>query len=150
MAAFASGLGAVIGQLRVAPGANEITAALGGRPAAATVGEGAPPDLAAAGTIEKAHRRIERRPVLRDALAQVHKMKAVVMVATRDRFSRDVAFVSGLIAQRIAFIVAGLGGDADPFMLHIFAVLTEKKRTLIVECPVPHWPLRFRDIDRAG
>ena len=35
--------------------------------------------------------------------------------------SRDVAFVAGLMAQRIAFIVAELGADADPFMLHLYA-----------------------------
>ena len=47
------------------------------------------------------------------------------------RLSRDVAFISGLMAQRAAFIVAELGADADPFMLHIYAALAEKKRTLI-------------------
>jgi hypothetical protein len=30
-----------------------------------------------------------------------------------DRLSRDVAFVSGLMAQRVPFIVAELGRDAD-------------------------------------
>jgi hypothetical protein len=36
-----------------------------------------------------------------------------------DRLSRDVAFVSGLMAQRVPFIVAELGRDAHPFMLHL-------------------------------
>jgi DNA invertase Pin-like site-specific DNA recombinase len=31
----------------------------------------------------------------------------------------------------VAFIVAELGADADPFMLHIHAALAEKGRTLI-------------------
>jgi len=35
--------------------------------------------------------------------------------------SRDVAFVSGLMSQRVPFIVAELGADADPFMLHLYA-----------------------------
>jgi hypothetical protein len=30
------------------------------------------------------------------------------------RLSRDVAFISGLMAQRVPFIVAELGADADP------------------------------------
>src|SRR4051794_40374796 len=50
-----------------------------------------------------------------------------------DRLSRDVAFVSGLMAQRVPFIVAELGHDADPFMLHLYAALAEKERRLISE-----------------
>jgi DNA invertase Pin-like site-specific DNA recombinase len=44
-----------------------------------------------------------------------------------------VAFVSGLMAQRVPFIVAELGRDADPFMLHLYAALAEKERRLISE-----------------
>jgi hypothetical protein len=44
-----------------------------------------------------------------------------------------VAFVSGLMSQRIPFIVAELGADADPFMLHLYAALAEKERRLISE-----------------
>jgi DNA invertase Pin-like site-specific DNA recombinase len=50
-----------------------------------------------------------------------------------DRLSRDVAFVAGLMAQRVPFIVADLGRDADPFMLHLYAALAEKERRLISE-----------------
>jgi hypothetical protein len=46
---------------------------------------------------------------------------------------RDVAFVAGLMAQRVPFIVAELGRDADPFMLHLYAALAEKERRLISE-----------------
>jgi DNA invertase Pin-like site-specific DNA recombinase len=44
-----------------------------------------------------------------------------------------VAFISGLMAQRVPFIVAELGADADPFMLHLYAALAEKERRLIAE-----------------
>jgi DNA invertase Pin-like site-specific DNA recombinase len=54
-------------------------------------------------------------------------------VSKLDRLSRDVAFVSGLMAQRVPFIVAELGRDADPFMLHLYAALAEKERRLISE-----------------
>jgi DNA invertase Pin-like site-specific DNA recombinase len=37
------------------------------------------------------------------------------------------------MAQRVPFIVAELGVDADPFMLHIYAALAEKERALISE-----------------
>ena len=50
-----------------------------------------------------------------------------------DRLSRDVAFVAGLMAQRVPFIVAELGRDADPFMLHLYAALAEKERRLIAK-----------------
>jgi DNA invertase Pin-like site-specific DNA recombinase len=56
-----------------------------------------------------------------------------VIVAKLDRLSRDVAFISGLMAQRVPFIVAELGADADPFMLHLYAALAEKERHLIGE-----------------
>src|SRR5947207_1424370 len=52
-------------------------------------------------------------------------------MAKLDRLYRDVAFVSGLMAQRVPFIVAELGRDADPFMLHLYAALAEKERRLI-------------------
>jgi DNA invertase Pin-like site-specific DNA recombinase len=54
-----------------------------------------------------------------------------VLVSKPDRLSRDVAFVSGLMAQRVPFIVAELGRDADPFMLHLYAAVAEKERRLI-------------------
>ena len=56
-----------------------------------------------------------------------------VVVAKLDRLSRDVAFTANLMAQRVPFIVAELGGDADPFMLHLYAALAEKERRLIGE-----------------
>ncbi len=37
------------------------------------------------------------------------------------------------MAHRVPFIVAELGADADPFMLHIYAALAEKERHLISE-----------------
>jgi DNA invertase Pin-like site-specific DNA recombinase len=42
-----------------------------------------------------------------------------------------VHFISGLMAQRVSFIVAELGADADPFMLPLYAALNEKERGLI-------------------
>jgi len=37
------------------------------------------------------------------------------------------------MAQRVPFIVAELGRDADPFMLHLHAALAEEERRLISE-----------------
>ena len=54
-------------------------------------------------------------------------------VAKLDRLSRDVAFISGLMAKRVPFLVAELGADTDPFLLHLYAALAEKERRLISE-----------------
>jgi DNA invertase Pin-like site-specific DNA recombinase len=76
---------------------------------------------------------LDRRPQLAAALAAARQAKCSIVVSKLDRLSRDVAFVSGLTAQRVAFIVAELGRDADPFMLHLYAALAEKERRLISE-----------------
>src|SRR5262245_12729101 len=74
---------------------------------------------------------LDRRPQLAAALEAARKLKCSVVVAKLDRLSRDVAFIAGLMAQRVPFIVAELGPDVDPFMLHIYAALAEKERRLI-------------------
>ena len=76
---------------------------------------------------------LDRRPQLAAALAAARSAKCPVLVAKLDRLSRDVAFIAGLMAQRVPFIVAELGADADPFMLHLYAALAEKERRLISE-----------------
>jgi DNA invertase Pin-like site-specific DNA recombinase len=76
---------------------------------------------------------LERRSRLVEALVMARKERRPVVVAKLDRLSRDVAFISGLIAQCVPFIVAELGADADPFMLHLYAALAEKERRLISE-----------------
>jgi DNA invertase Pin-like site-specific DNA recombinase len=74
---------------------------------------------------------LDRRTTLREALALARKAKVPVVVAKLDRLSRDVSFIAGLMAQRVPFIVAELGADADPFMLHIYAALAQKERAMI-------------------
>jgi len=76
---------------------------------------------------------LDRRPQLAAALASAKASKCSAVVAKLDRLSRDVAFVAGLMAQRVPFMVAELGRDADPFMLHLYAALAEKERRLIAE-----------------
>lgn len=74
---------------------------------------------------------LERRPQLSAALKAARKHKAPIIVAKLDRLSRDVHFISGLMTHKTPFIVAELGADADPFMLHIYAALAEKERRYI-------------------
>jgi DNA invertase Pin-like site-specific DNA recombinase len=74
---------------------------------------------------------LDRRPQLSAALKAARQHKAPIIVAKLDRLSRDVHFISGLMTHRTPFIVAELGADADPFMLHLYAALAEKERRLI-------------------
>ena len=73
------------------------------------------------------------RPQLAAALAAARRHRGQVLVAKLDRLSRDVHFIAGLMAQRVPFLVAELGADVDPFMLHIYAALAEKERRMISE-----------------
>jgi DNA invertase Pin-like site-specific DNA recombinase len=67
------------------------------------------------------------------ALAMAKRLRCPVLVAKLDRLSRDMHFVAGLMVQRVPFLVAELGADVDPFMLHIYAALAEKERRMISE-----------------
>jgi len=48
---------------------------------------------------------LDRRPQLTAALAVAKASKCSVVVAKLERLSRDVAFVAGLMAQRVLFMV---------------------------------------------
>lgn len=74
---------------------------------------------------------LDRRPQLKAALTAARRLRCQVAVAKLDRLSRDVHFISGLMAQKVPFLVAELGPDVDPFVLHLFAALAEKERAVI-------------------
>ena len=74
---------------------------------------------------------LDRRPVLAAALRMAAKLKCPLIVSKLDRLSRDVAFISGLMAQGVPFIVSELGKKADNFTLHIYAALAEQERKMI-------------------
>ena len=83
---------------------------------------------------------LERRPELAAAMKVARKLgkggkarAAPVIIAKLDRLSRDVHFISGLMVQRVPFIVTELGPDVDPFMLHIHAAVAEKERNRIAQ-----------------
>src|SRR4051812_19664524 len=75
---------------------------------------------------------IERRPQLKSALRQAAAYRCAIVVAKLDRLSRDVAFISALMAQRVPFVVTEIP-NADPFMLHVYAAVAEAERTKISE-----------------
>ena len=74
---------------------------------------------------------LSKRPQLAAALAEAKRNGCPVIVAKLCRLSRDVAFISGLMAKRVPFIVAELGADVSPFMLHIYAAVAEQERAMI-------------------
>jgi DNA invertase Pin-like site-specific DNA recombinase len=53
---------------------------------------------------------IDRRPKLAKALADARKRNAPIAVAKLDRLSRDVHFISGLMAHKVSFVVAEVSG----------------------------------------
>lgn len=86
---------------------------------------------------------LDRRPQLAAALAKAKTLRCPVVVAKLDRLSRDVAFIANLMAQRVPFIVAELGVDADlscsrrgDQQLGVFRRLSP--------CPVRHQRQQFR------
>jgi DNA invertase Pin-like site-specific DNA recombinase len=83
----------------------------------------------------KAADALVRRPKLARAIKAARKLgkAAPVIVAKLDRLSRDVHFISGLMTQKVPFIVTELGPDVDPFMLHIHAAVAEKERSRIAQ-----------------
>lgn len=78
---------------------------------------------------------LDKRPQLLAALKAAKRLggNSPVIVAKLDRLSRDVAFIAGLMAKKVPFVVTALGLDVDPFMLHIYAAVAEKERNLISE-----------------
>ena len=74
---------------------------------------------------------LNKRPILASVLKQARTDGLIVIVAKLDRLGRNVAFISSLMESKIPFIVTQLGADADAFMLHLYAALSEKERELI-------------------
>lgn len=76
---------------------------------------------------------LARRPQLAGALKAARKAKGPVLVAKLDRLSRDVHFISGLMAHKVEFIVCDIGKQENPFMLHVYAAIAQDERRKISE-----------------
>lgn len=73
----------------------------------------------------------DARPQLQAAIKVARKARCPIIVAKLDRLSRSVSYISKLMTERVPFLVAELGAQQDPFVLHLFAALAEKERELI-------------------
>jgi DNA invertase Pin-like site-specific DNA recombinase len=76
---------------------------------------------------------LDQRPKLKEALAEARKRPCAIVVAKLDRLSRNVHFISGLMEQRITFLVAELGPRVPSFLLHVYAAFAEEERRMISE-----------------
>lgn len=74
---------------------------------------------------------LAKRPGLASALEKARAISGVVVVSKLDRLSRDVHFISGLMVQKVPFVVCELGSGVEPFLLHLYAALAEKERAVI-------------------
>lgn len=73
------------------------------------------------------------RPGLAAALKAARASHCPLIVSRLDRLSRNVHFITGLMEQKVQFVVAALGRDCDNFTLHIYASLAEQERRMISE-----------------
>ena len=76
--------------------------------------------------------RKDNRDILWKAINHAKKIKARLVIAKLDRFSRRVSFISHLMEQGIGLTVAEMPNATD-FQLHIFAALAQEERRLISE-----------------
>lgn len=76
---------------------------------------------------------LDTRPQLAAALSEARALGCPVVVSKLCRLSREVAFVSRLMAEGVPFVVAALGDEVDPFMLHLYAAFAEKERREIAD-----------------
>ena len=70
------------------------------------------------------------RPELEKALKLCKKAKATLVIAKLDRLARNVHFISGLMERGVKFCAVEFP-NADPFMLHVHAAMSEHERRLI-------------------
>jgi DNA invertase Pin-like site-specific DNA recombinase len=74
---------------------------------------------------------LDYRPVLKSCIQKCLKMKATLVVSKLDRLSRRASFIMNLMETKLKFVVAELGEDVSPLMLHIHCVIGEHERKAI-------------------
>jgi DNA invertase Pin-like site-specific DNA recombinase len=76
--------------------------------------------------------RLNDRPILTQAMAECRRSGSTLVVGKLDRLARNVAFICGLIEQRVPIVAADMP-DADITMLQIYAVMAEREARVIGE-----------------
>ena len=80
--------------------------------------------------IEVESGRKQNREILWEAIRQAQRLKAKLVIARLDRFSRSVSFIAQIMEQGIGLTIAEMPTATD-FQLHIFAALAQEERRLI-------------------
>jgi DNA invertase Pin-like site-specific DNA recombinase len=75
---------------------------------------------------------LDKRPQLGAALVEARRSKALLVIATLDRLSRNLAFIAGLMETKVPFVAVDMP-SATRFMLHIYAAVAEEEGRLISE-----------------
>jgi len=78
----------------------------------------------------KGSNALERRPVLREAIAFAKKHKAKLLIAKLDRLSRNLHFITSLMESKVKYVAADMP-DANELTLHIMAALAQYERKMI-------------------
>lgn len=78
----------------------------------------------------KGSNALDRRPVLRDAIAYAKRHKAKLIIAKLDRLARNVHFVSSLMEARVPFVCADMP-EANELTINILASVAQYERELI-------------------
>jgi DNA invertase Pin-like site-specific DNA recombinase len=81
----------------------------------------------------KGSNALQRRPKLAAALKAARGKNCYVCVSTISRLSRNLNFITQLMTDRVKFMVADIGANADHFTIHIHAAIAEKERQQISE-----------------
>ncbi len=80
---------------------------------------------------------LTHRTVLASAINVCRETGSMLLVSRLDRFSRSVSFVANSMEtftkQRLKFVSCELGEEVDNFLVHLYASLAEKEKSLIGE-----------------
>lgn len=73
----------------------------------------------------------EFRPELKKAMELCEKTKATLVCSKLDRLSRRASFIFNLMETDLKFVIAELGENITPLMLHVYCVISEAERAAI-------------------
>lgn len=73
----------------------------------------------------------EFRPELKKAIELCEKTKATLVCSKLDRLSRKASFIFNLMDTDLNFVIAELGENITPLMLHVYCVISEAERAAI-------------------
>lgn len=74
---------------------------------------------------------LDYRPELKKAIELCEKKKATLVCSKLDRLSRKASFIMNLMDTNLKFVIAELGENITPLMLHIYCVISEAERAAI-------------------